>query len=29
MLFYYTNAIDNALKNNQIKAVNNCIDYIV
>ena len=29
MLYYYTNAIDNALKNNQIKAVNNCIDYIV
>jgi hypothetical protein len=28
-LYYYSNAIDNALKNNQIKAVNMCIDYIV
>jgi len=29
MLYYYSNAIDNALKNNQIRAVGLCIDYIV
>lgn len=27
--YYYSNAIDNALKNNQIRAVNCLIDYIV
>jgi hypothetical protein len=29
MLYYYSNAIDNALNNNQIRAVGLCIDYIV
>ncbi len=27
--FYYNSAIDNALKNNQVKAVNLMIDYII
>ena len=27
--FYYTNAIDMALKNNQIRAVNSIVQYIV